>query len=68
MTPEQMKKRILELDGDIYLMSQTLKIQDEAIKDLTAKYELLLNRVKCSECVLQNQKERDPDIGPEITY
>ncbi len=60
MSPDEMKRKILELDGDIYLMTQSIKDMNTALTDLKAKYELLLNRIKCTECNLRNKQEHDP--------
>lgn len=51
-----LETKVGELDGDIYLMTQTLKEHEATIKDLTAKYEYLLNKMKCIDCQ-NNTKE-----------
>ena len=65
---KKLSEQVKSIDGDVYLITKTLTVQAELIKDLTAKYELLLNRVKCAECHVRNETERDPDLGPEVTY
>ena len=44
------EKQIQEVNGDVYLMNKTLELMNENLKELSAKYELLLNRIKCIEC------------------
>jgi hypothetical protein len=56
MTQAEVEKMLIALDGDIYFINKSLKEMQESLDLLHEKYEMLLNRVKCTECSAHNKK------------
>lgn len=57
MNEFELKERLTALEGDTYILNQEIVMLKEKFQRLDSQYEKLLNRVKCTECNLNNKKD-----------
>jgi hypothetical protein len=57
MNFNEMDKLVKQHEGDIYMITKTIEMMNENIKELFDKYESLLNKINDNECQCKKNKE-----------